>query len=878
MEVFNKIYSHVSSSVSSTVSQLSGVLPGNPVTREFDASCHIASAGPGLLWKIYKGVKRSTKQEASIFVFEKRQLDKWNKADRDIILDTLKRGVTQVTKIRHPQILTVQHPLEESRESLAFATEPVFASLANVLGQTFNMPQPTNLTDYKLFDIEIKYGLLQLSEGLAFLHNDVKLLHKNICPESVIINQQGAWKIFGFDFCILNTSSSNTSLSYPFEDYSPTLPNVSQPNLGFLAPECILTRCQSPSSDLFSLGMLIYAVHAKSGDSLHYVKDLQQFKSRANQLKQLPVSKLQNVPDGLKEYVKMLLNITPDLRPDAHQFIKVPYFEDVGVKTLNYLDSLLQWDNLQRSQFFKGLPEALKKLPQRVRVQRVLPCLVRDLAQPAMVPFVLPSLFDIAQDCSQKEYLRYILPHIKPVMKLVEPVQVLLIMLQKMEILLKLTPPSDIQQHVLPMLYRGLDSGIPQVHELCLSVLPTFAGLLDHASVKNSLLPRIKKLCLSTSSLSVRVNCLLCVGRLLEHLDKWIVLDEVLPFLPQIPSREPAVLMGILGIYKLALNHKKLGISKEVIATRILPFLIPLCIENGLTLSQFNALVALVKQMFQLVETEHRTKLQQLNTIQEQQKVLENTMPTITTSNKPAELDQAFSGLGLDSFVTKTLNVEDKQRISKQQESIKAFQNQSLLEPESLDIKKDNSQIKDLSLTLMNTSLSTGFVPPITTSGSNINITNFQSANQMKPVITSSSTSSQPFANWNNQNLFSTNHLNGFPQSTATTGFSQGLSMFSNNQSTLNANNSWNNSQNWQNNSNPWSSNKSTSTTQLASVQQKANSDNQNWTALDNLLPTPAAKVPMNQMLSPNRPLLQTPNSNTNTEALSKEDIMDLLS
>lgn len=44
------------------------------------------------------------------------------------------------------------------------------------------------------------------------------------------------------------------------------------------------------------------------------------------------------------------------------------------------------------------------------------------------------------------------------------------------------------------------------------------------------------------------MNCLVCVGKLLEHLDKWLVLDEVLPFLPQIPSREPAVLMGILGM------------------------------------------------------------------------------------------------------------------------------------------------------------------------------------------------------------------------------------------------------------------------------------------------------------------------------------------
>ena len=69
------------------------------------------------------------------------------------------------TTIFTRKILTVQHPLEESRDSLAFATEPVLASLANVLGNgTHNMPSPlpTALKDYSLQDIEIKYGLVQV--------------------------------------------------------------------------------------------------------------------------------------------------------------------------------------------------------------------------------------------------------------------------------------------------------------------------------------------------------------------------------------------------------------------------------------------------------------------------------------------------------------------------------------------------------------------------------------------------------------------------------------------------------------------------------------------------------------------------------------------
>lgn len=43
------------------------------------------------------------------------------------------------------------------------------------------------------------------------------------------------------------------------------------------------------------------------------------------------------------------------------------------------------------------------------------------------------------------------------------------------------------------------------------------------------------------------MNSLVCLGKILEYLDKWFVIDEILPFLQQIPSREPAVLMGILG-------------------------------------------------------------------------------------------------------------------------------------------------------------------------------------------------------------------------------------------------------------------------------------------------------------------------------------------
>lgn len=608
---------------------VTSALPGNPVTREFEVHHHRASAGPGLLWKVYDGIKRTTKQEVSVLVFEKKVLDRYSKRDKDIIIDSLKKGVTQLTKLRHPKILSVLHPLEESRESLAFATEPVFASLSNVLGSLDNMPSPVpnDLRDFKLYDVEIKYGLLQVTEGLAFLHNDVKMVHGNVCPQSIVINKSGAWKIAGFDFNILNANVGEqaTGLSqpfYPFREWDPGVPPVAQPSLEYLAPEYALSATCDISSDMFSLGVFFYSCFTHGKTLYTCQNEYHRFKTNIEEVRNIRSGLLNAVPDDVRDHVKLLLNTEPTVRPDADQLSKIPFFEDVGSMTLQYLDTLMQRDNLQKSHFFKGLPKVIASMPKRVSLQRILPCLFKEAINPEMIPFLLPSILLIAEEANKDEYTRFILPDLIPIFKLTEPIQISLVFLQNMNLLLSKTPQADIQNHVLPMVYRALEYPMPQIQELCLSIIPTFASLIEYSNMKNALVPRIRKLCLGTSSLSIRVNSLVCLGKLLEYMDKWYVLDEIFPILQEVPSREPAVLMSILGIYKVTMTHKKLGVTKEVLATRVLPFIFPLAIDNNLNLGQFNAFMSTIHEMTEKVEQEQRSKLEQLNTIKQEQRSL----------------------------------------------------------------------------------------------------------------------------------------------------------------------------------------------------------------------------------------------------------------
>ena len=69
------------------------------------------------------------------------------------------------------------------------------------------------------------------------------------------------------------------------------------------------------------------------------------------------------------------------------------------MKTLNNLDTQFQWDNLQKSQFYKGLPHVLPRLPHRVSLHRVVPCLAKEFVNPHMVPFVLPSGLAVVTNC-----------------------------------------------------------------------------------------------------------------------------------------------------------------------------------------------------------------------------------------------------------------------------------------------------------------------------------------------------------------------------------------------------------------------------------------------------------------------------------------------
>ena len=110
-----------------------------------------------------------------------------------------------------------------------------------------------------------------------------------------------------------------------------------------MAPEYSTTKSYDSQADMFSLGMLIYALY-NHGKTLYECHDnYSAFVRMSDDLKTLNTAKLSALPLEVRDHVKMLLSVRPELRPDARQLAKVSNHQRIlEIYHSNYLDTFLR--------------------------------------------------------------------------------------------------------------------------------------------------------------------------------------------------------------------------------------------------------------------------------------------------------------------------------------------------------------------------------------------------------------------------------------------------------------------------------------------------------------------------------------------------------
>ena len=98
-----------------------------------------------------------------------------------------------MSRLRHPCLLEVVEPIEETRGTLTFVTERVISNLQLLVGGSDDGDGYSDGTrsggrKSELDELEIQSGLSSLTKALQFLHESAMIVHSNLTPQAVYIN------------------------------------------------------------------------------------------------------------------------------------------------------------------------------------------------------------------------------------------------------------------------------------------------------------------------------------------------------------------------------------------------------------------------------------------------------------------------------------------------------------------------------------------------------------------------------------------------------------------------------------------------------------------------------------------------------------------
>ena len=689
----NKLRNTVSQVAYQVNTSVNTIIPGNLIHREYETLKFRCTHGcPGFVWSVHDAVKRDTtsikaslkdaigpnlipsqtgnqtqgdggqaqadnkeRKLYSVFIFDKSQIDNLSsKSEKEAVLEHIKKAVTQLTRLRHPAILTVHHPLEESRSSLAFVTEHVYGHLESILKEqrlrriNSKTKKLTNdlvdLTqdlgpkdsDYQqgscqLDEIQIKAGLLQVGDGLKFLHNDVKMLHRNLCLNNIFVDSNNTWKVAGFDFSCLQSQAAPSkddvepSASLDIVEFTPkainsplfpslktlhhTLPSSIVPNWSCSAPEHSNLDHVTFSSDIYSLGIISCALLGADMDMIDLSYEyglISDTYKRGLRLRELA----DRLPSKFKTIVMKYAAMNAESRPSLDDYQNLAIFNDQQVQAIRDLDSQFAWDRLKKIDFFNRLRDILPDLSHQVKVNRIARSLFNEFVNSEMLPYVLPSILIIARDSTPSEFKSKIFPHLKGPFRILEPRVVPVILLDNLVVL------ADRAKHCLPefqqyafTLIQYLLRMDQQMQEKCLRVLPQVKRFIDEGSLTSLILPELGRISKETTSQAMRANSVECIGELADIMNQRIVINHIMPILEEIPSRDARVVAAIAGVVKSIVNCAQIDMTKEHLAGKLLPLLIPLSVERDLDLQQFSSLMVLIKSLMERLEREQRELL-----------------------------------------------------------------------------------------------------------------------------------------------------------------------------------------------------------------------------------------------------------------------------
>ncbi|KAH7414296.1 kinase-like domain-containing protein [Phaeosphaeria sp. MPI-PUGE-AT-0046c] len=517
--------------------------------------------------------------------------------------------------------------------------------------------------ELEIDELEIQKGLLQVAKGLEFLHESAGLVHANLTPEAIFINAKSDWKISGLGFSTPPENSTKPTSVVPISlsealNYDARLPRHVQLNVDYTSPDFVMDGNVTPAGDLFSLGMIIIALYNSPHTSpMDFNGSVSSYKRAFASASSVP-SKSNNfmssqpLPrDIVNGVLDRLITRRPAQRMDAREFQQAQYFDNILVSTIRFLDSLPAKTPNEKSQFMRGLPRILTQFPKSVMEKKILPALLEEMKDRELLTLILQNVFKIITmlPAGKRAFTEKVIPKLRETFlssttaKGAAPERDslkeagLMVLLENMQVAADNSSGKEFKDDILPIINYALESPTHSLVDAALRTLPVALPILDFSTIKNELFPVIATIFAKTSSMGIKIRGLealrsLCGGGMDDQntyqgdgltgmveapkaktsnvsiLDKYTIQEKVVPLLRGIKTKEPAVMMAALDVFRAISSQ----VDSDFLAMDVLPILWQFSLGPLLNLPQFQAHMTLIKSMSARVEGEQTRKLQEL--------------------------------------------------------------------------------------------------------------------------------------------------------------------------------------------------------------------------------------------------------------------------
>ena len=408
----------------------------------------------GLSWQI----RNATKNNQKFTLFYSQQ------PPTNPIALLLKKEVSMLLKLRHPNILHVQQPP------------------TNILGFTAELIKVPLFMAKTLSPVERLNGLQQLSTAIQFLHDNAKLIHNCINPWNIYITPSGQWKVAGFYYAAYMQYSADQIQTQEF--------NVMNDNMHieYCSPEFVLNQQVAIENDYFSFGMILaflndYPPTPSDGNLLSY-------KHFNNNL----ISWYPKLPTNIQHLVQQTTNAQM-IRQSHLMVIKDTLFTDnVALQCLNTFDSIDGISLIEKAKFFKALQNEaiLSQFPTDVIINKCFPILVNQIKDPQLSVFIIPVIFNILDKYGHANDIELLLPSFTSICTPVYPASARIGFLKHFLVLGKSARPYFYKQNLIPLLFSCLECNEEETnaHVFQLLLNLDLVKLIDYTVLKRLVLKK----------------------------------------------------------------------------------------------------------------------------------------------------------------------------------------------------------------------------------------------------------------------------------------------------------------------------------------------------------------------------------------------------